>query len=100
LHIIAKKVRDAIPKEIRDAKFCILIDEARDESKKEQMAIILRFVDKDGSIRERFFDIIHVKDTIASTLEKEICGVLSRNNLLVENIQGQGYDGGSNMRGE
>jgi hypothetical protein len=50
------------------------------------MAIILKFVDKDGFIRERFFDIIHVKDTIASTLKKEICGVLSRNNLLVKNI--------------
>jgi hypothetical protein len=37
-------------KKIRDAKFCILVDEARDESKREQMAIILRFVDKDGFI--------------------------------------------------
>ncbi|XP_059458275.1 uncharacterized protein LOC132187857 [Corylus avellana] len=31
LHIIANKVRDAIRKEIGDAKFCILVDEARDE---------------------------------------------------------------------
>jgi hypothetical protein len=31
LHIIASKVRDAIYKEIGDAKFCILVDEARDE---------------------------------------------------------------------
>uniref|UniRef100_A0A2N9HM17 TTF-type domain-containing protein n=1 Tax=Fagus sylvatica TaxID=28930 RepID=A0A2N9HM17_FAGSY len=42
LHIIASKVQDAIREEIGDAKFCIIIDEARDESKKEQMAIILR----------------------------------------------------------
>jgi hypothetical protein len=35
LHIIAKKVWDAIRKEIEDAKFCILVDEARDESKRE-----------------------------------------------------------------
>ncbi|XP_065633526.1 putative leucine-rich repeat receptor-like serine/threonine-protein kinase At2g19230 [Quercus suber] len=33
---------DSKNREIGDAKFCILIDEARDESKKEQMAIILR----------------------------------------------------------
>ncbi|XP_059429354.1 uncharacterized protein LOC132163185 [Corylus avellana] len=100
LHIIANKVRDAIRKEIGDAKFCILVDEARDESKREQMAIILRFVDKDGFIRERFFHIVHVKDTSASTLKKEICVVLSRYNLQIENIRGQGYDGASNMRGE
>jgi hypothetical protein len=35
LHVIAKKVRDAIRKEIGDARFCILVDEARDESKRE-----------------------------------------------------------------
>jgi hypothetical protein len=31
LHIIANRVRDVIQKEIGDAKFCILIEEARDE---------------------------------------------------------------------
>jgi hypothetical protein len=100
MHIIANKVRDVIRKEIGDAKFCILIDEARDESKMEQMTIILRFVDKDGFIQERFFHVVHVNDTTASTLKKNICAVLSRYNLQIENIRGQGYDGGSNMRGE
>jgi hypothetical protein len=84
LHIIASKVRDAIREEIGDAKFCIIIDEARDESKKEQMAIILRFIDKDGFLKERFFHIVHVRDTTALTLKKEICAVLSRYNLHIE----------------
>jgi hypothetical protein len=64
------------------------------------MAIILRFVDKDGFIRERLFHVVHVNDTIALTLKKNICDVLSRYNLQIENIRGQGYDGGSNMHGE
>jgi hypothetical protein len=50
------------------------------------MAIILRFIDKDGFIRERFFHIVHITDIIISTLKNEIYVVLSRNNLLVENI--------------
>jgi hypothetical protein len=100
LHIFATKVRDVIRKEIGDAKFFILVDEAQDESKREQMAIILRFVDKDSFIRERFFYIVHVKDTTALTLKKKICDVLSCNDLKIQNIRGQGYDGGSNMRGE
>ncbi|XP_062167014.1 uncharacterized protein LOC133873313 [Alnus glutinosa] len=87
LHIFATKVRDVIRKEIGDAKFCILVDEARDESKREQMAIILRFVDKDGFIRERFFHIVHVKDTTALTLNKKICDVLSCNDLKIQNIR-------------
>jgi hypothetical protein len=36
------------------------------------MTIILKFVDKDGFIGERFFDIVHVKDIIASTLKNEM----------------------------
>ena len=77
LHILASNVRNAVHEEIEDAKFCILIDEAWDESKREQMTIILRFVDKNGFIKERFFYVVHVRDTIALTQKKEICAVLS-----------------------
>ncbi|XLR47708.1 hypothetical protein HN51_031944, partial [Arachis hypogaea] len=63
--------------EIGDAKFCIIVDETRDESKKEQMAIVLRFVTLDGFVKERFFDIVHVTDTCATTLKKELIFVLS-----------------------
>ena len=100
MHILASNVRNAIRKEIGDAKFCIPVDEARDESKREQMAIILRFVDNEGFIKERFFHIMHVRDTTALTLKNEICAILSHYNLHIENIRGQGYDGASNMHGE
>jgi hypothetical protein len=100
LHIIANKVRDVIRKEIGDAKFCILVDEARNESKREQTTIILRFIDKDGFFRERFFHIMHVKDTYALTLKKDICVVISHYNFQIKNIRGQGYDEASNMRSE
>ena len=48
---------NAIHEEIGDAKFCIIVDDARDESMKEHMAIVLRFVDKDGFMLERFFGL-------------------------------------------
>ncbi|XP_031112076.1 uncharacterized protein LOC116016052 [Ipomoea triloba] len=73
---------------------------ARDESKKEQMSIVLRFVNRDGFIQERFFGVVHVSDTMASTLKESIFSILSRHNLDVQNIRGQGYDGASNMCGE
>ena len=76
------------------------VDEARDESKNEQMAIVLRFVDKDGFVRERFFGLVHVSNTASLTLKNEIYAVLSYHNLDIQNIRGQGYDGASNMRGE
>ncbi|XP_031131884.1 zinc finger MYM-type protein 1-like [Ipomoea triloba] len=64
------------------------------------MSIVLRFVNRDGFIQERLFGVVHVKDTIASTLKSSIFSILSRHNLDVQNIRGQGYDGASNMRGE
>ncbi|XP_030479467.1 uncharacterized protein LOC115696720 [Cannabis sativa] len=75
------------------------VDEARDESKKEQMLIVLRFVDKDGYVQERFFGLIHVKDTVALTLKECIFFILSNYSLDVQSIRGHGYDG-ANMRGQ
>ncbi|KAK8302489.1 hypothetical protein V6Z11_D04G089300 [Gossypium hirsutum] len=83
LHILANKVHHKIPKDIGNSKFCIIIYEARDESKREQMTIILRYVDEKGFIKENFFDLVHVQDTAVINLKKEIL-----------------YDGASNMRGE
>ncbi|KAJ3697747.1 hypothetical protein LUZ61_001452 [Rhynchospora tenuis] len=100
LNTFARKVQKTIREEIGNSKFCILVDESRDSSKKEQMAIVVRFVDKEGFIRERFLDIVHVKDIAALTLKNSICCVLSDNNLSLQDVRGQGYDGASNMRGE
>nr|GEV16037.1 hypothetical protein [Tanacetum cinerariifolium] len=41
LSIIANKVRKHIRSEVGNSYFCVMVDEARDESKKEQMAIVL-----------------------------------------------------------
>ncbi|PRQ34413.1 putative ribonuclease H-like domain-containing protein [Rosa chinensis] len=100
LNILGNKVRIKNREEVGDAKFCILVDEAVDVSNREQMAIILRFVDCDGFIRERFFKVLSVADTCSQTLKDKISKVLTQYDLQVENMRGQGYDGASNMRGE
>lgn len=48
-----------------ESLFSILVDEARDNSVKEQMTVVLRFVDKSGQVKERFLGIFHVTDTCA-----------------------------------
>lgn len=98
--ILALEVQKGIREEIGNAKFCIMVDEARDESRKEQMAVVLRFANKEAEIIERFLDLVHVNDTAALTLKNAICTVLSNNNLNVQDIRGQAYDGASNVRGE
>ncbi|KAG4939289.1 hypothetical protein JHK82_045012 [Glycine max] len=87
LHVFARKVQDEIPKEIDNTKFCLIVDEVHDESKREQMALGLKFVDKNEYVKDIFLDMIQVQDTTSSTLN-------------IQNIYGQGCDGASNMRGE
>ncbi|XP_058772250.1 uncharacterized protein LOC131646122 [Vicia villosa] len=48
LKILSSRVKKSIREKIGDSKFCIVVHEARDESKKEQMALVLRFVNKNG----------------------------------------------------
>jgi hypothetical protein len=100
LHVFARNVQSSIRHEIGDARFFLIVDEARDESGREQMALVIKFIDRSGFIREQFLDIVHVKNTTAATLKEEISFVLSHHNLDVQIIRGQGYDGASNMRGE
>jgi hypothetical protein len=92
LDLMACNVQKAICNEIGDAKFCIVVDKSKDQSRKEQMTLVVRFVDRDGFIRERFLDLIHVHDTYSTTLKQELCYVLSLHNLDVKNIRGQEYD--------
>ncbi|XP_075654760.1 uncharacterized protein LOC142624919 [Castanea sativa] len=92
------KVKKAIREEISDGKFCIKVDEARDESMKEQMAVVFRYVDAEGFVKERFFGLIHVVNTTTLTQKKGIYSLLSQHCLDIQNIRGQRYDGVSNMR--
>ncbi|KAJ1273220.1 hypothetical protein BS78_06G262800 [Paspalum vaginatum] len=78
LDMMACNVQKAIRNEIGDAKFCLIVDESRDESRREQMALVVRFVDQEGFIRERFLDIVHVHDTTSATLKQELCKVNMR----------------------
>ena len=96
---IATETTNAIIRDIGDHIFSILVDEARDISIKEQMAVALRFVDERGFLMERFLGIVHVSDTTALSLKAAIEYLLSKHGYSLSSIRGQGYDGVSNMRG-
>jgi hypothetical protein len=59
----AEPVTKAIKEEMGDCLFSVLVDESRDISVKEQMAIVVRFVNKKEEVIERFLGIKHVKDS-------------------------------------
>ncbi|XP_021997455.1 zinc finger MYM-type protein 1-like [Helianthus annuus] len=100
INCFAQEVLKQIFEELDDDVFSILVDESRDCSKKEQMAVVLRYVDKLGVVKERFVGLVHVKETTSLSLKYAIDELFSKYNLSLTKVRGQGYDGASNMAGE
>ncbi|KAH1226016.1 Zinc finger MYM-type protein 1 [Glycine max] len=96
----ALETTNAIITDLGDELVAIIVDEAHDISNKEQMDIALRYANKKGSIVERFFGMVHVKDTTALSLKMAIDELFCKHGLSISRIHGQGYDGASNMQGE
>ncbi|KAK1592913.1 hypothetical protein Q3G72_032324 [Acer saccharum] len=83
-----------------DALFSILIDESHDVSTKEQMAIVLHYVNPIGQVVEWFIGIKHIASTTALSLKATIDNIFSGHGLSISRLCEQGYDGASNMQGE
>ena len=96
----ANEIVHSILEELGNDVFCLLVDESRDVSCKEQMVVVLRYVDKCGIVKERFVGIAHVTETTSSHLKSSIDSLLAKFKLSLKQVRGQGYDGASNMRGE
>ena len=95
-------IRDELLAEIKKNNFyAILADEAADCSTKSQMAIVLRFVDCQGNIREEFLEFAECKYGLKGEgLEKLILEVLKKFGLDIKNCRGQGYDGAGSVAGK
>ncbi|XP_046851774.1 52 kDa repressor of the inhibitor of the protein kinase-like [Xenia sp. Carnegie-2017] len=80
--------------------FSIIADEAADSSHREQMALILRFIDKNMDIREEFIAFLQCKWGLSGeNLAKLILDKLKDLGLPIEDCHGQGYDGAGAVAG-
>ncbi|XP_050103969.1 uncharacterized protein LOC126583581 isoform X2 [Malus sylvestris] len=91
---------NAITKDMEGEFFSLLVDGSRDSSTKEQMTVVLRYVNKKGEAIEKFLGVQHVFSTTSSSLEEAIERFFATTNLSMSKLRGQGYDGASNMKGE
>ncbi|XP_025702805.1 uncharacterized protein [Arachis hypogaea] len=96
----ASETTKVIIDDLGDDLFAVLVDEAREISVKEQMAVCLRYVNKEGIVMERFLGLVHVSSTNALSLKVALESLLTKHNLSLARIRGQGYDGATNMQGE
>ena len=74
--------------------FAILADESTDCSNKKQLALIIRFVDKNNEIREEFLTLIYMD--LGEELKSKILETLRDAGIDMSYCRGQGYDGAAN----
>ena len=96
--IAADQIRKSIVDEVKNAKeFTILADEASDISCKEQLSLVIRFVDQKSIIREEFLGFLHCKDgTSGKALANLIMDQLKELGIDIHDCHGQRYDGAGN----
>lgn len=101
IRIIGDAIKNEIIGKISEAKiFTIMMDETRDLSHRDQVIVVIRFVNKQTSqIEERLLTLVTADEKTGESLEALLLSVLETHNLSVSNIVGQGYDGGSNFAG-
>lgn len=95
LSLIAKNIVTQVVAQIKRSKyFSVLGDEAVDISNKEQMPVVLRYIDSKDEIRETFLKMAECKlGCSGKGLSNTIIDAVEQNNLDMNDCRGQGYDG-------
>lgn len=99
ISVIGSHIKDTICAEAQEAKyFSVMVDETKDLSKKEQMAILVRYF-SDGIVKERVIGTYHMEKVDAASLADFIYNEIEQSGLIWSNCVAQCYDGASVMSG-
>ena len=104
IELMACEVKKIIIDKLKLAKyFSIILDCTPDVSHKEQMSLIVRFVDVshcDIKVVEHFIEFFIVEDTTGKGLSDLLLVAIDKLGLNIDDCRGQGYNNGANMKGK
>ena len=93
---------DKLAREVKNSRyFSILADEAAHISNKENLSVVIRFVDSDKNIREEFIGYFLCEEgTTGRAIKNLIINAVSDLGWSMDDCRGQCYDGAGNMAGQ
>lgn len=104
--IIGSKVQKQILENVKKSKYySIILDSTTDITRIEQLTVVLRYVflNKDVQmyeIKESFIKFIDIHDKTGQGISDAAIRALESADLNIDDIRGQAYDNGANMKGK
>lgn len=103
INLIGENIKSKIIELAKKAKyFSILLDCTPDSSHQEQISVCIRFVNLKSTgicIEEHFLLFCPIDDTSGEGLTEFLLLALKKEGLNINDLRGQSYDNGANMRG-